>query len=140
MDIYNVNDEYNADYLVSDDGGRTWSDVKTAHFAKKLRNPQMASVNGCYFMHGRSGSKAKKGEEKGHMVLYSSRDGLTWDDGVYLRMREAGLGAYSNSIEVGSMKPDNRRRLLIQASHAYEDHKTNVLHWWIDMPKERKGK
>jgi Neuraminidase (sialidase) len=132
--IYNVNDEHNADYLASDDGGRIWSDVKTAHFAKKLRNPQMASVNGCYFMHGRSGSKAKKGEEKGHMVLYSSRDGLTWDDGVYLRMREAGLGAYSNSIVVGLVKPDKRRRLLIQASHAYEKNKTNVLHWWIDIP------
>lgn len=130
--IYNADDEHNADYLVSDDSGRTWSDVRTAYFAKKLRNPQMASVNGCYFMHGRSGSKAKKGEEKGHMVLYSSRNGFAWDDGVYLRMREAGLGAYSNSIVVGSLSTLRRKRLLIQASHAYDKHKTNVLHWWVD--------
>jgi hypothetical protein len=131
--IYNVNDEYNADYVVSSDGGRTWSEAKTAHSAKKLRNPQMNSVNGCYFMHGRSGSRAKKkGEEKDHMVLYSSRDGFAWDDGVYLKMREAGLGAYSNNIVVGSLNPKKRKRMLIQASHAYEQNKTNVFHWWID--------
>ena len=130
--IYNRNDEQALDYAVSDDGGRTWSAAKTARFRKKIRNPQMVSLNGCYFMHGRSGSL---GEEKGHMVLYSSRDGLVWDDGVYLRKREAGLGAYSNSIVVGSSKGHSRKRLLIQASHAYEKNKTNVLHWWLEARK-----
>jgi hypothetical protein len=132
--IYNVNDEYNADYLVSDDSGRTWSDVKTAHFRKKIRNPQMASVSGWYFMHGRSGHYGEK-EEKGHLVLYSSRDGLAWDDGIYLKMREAGTGAYSNSIVVGSLNPHKRKRLLIQASHAYEKSRTNVFDWWIDTTR-----
>ena len=127
--IYNSKAEDTMDYVVSDDGGRTWSDVKIAHFKKRIRNPQMATLNGCYFMHGRSGSF---GEENGHFVLYSSRDGLAWDDGIYLRKREAGLGAYSNSIVVGSLKLHNRKRLLIQASHAYEKSKTNVFHWWID--------
>ena len=130
--IYNRNDEQALDYVVSDDGGRTSSAAKTARFQKKIRNPQMVSLNGCYFMHGRSGSF---GEEKGHMVLYSSRDGLVWDDGVYLRRREAGLGAYSNSIVVGSSKSYSRKRLLIQASHAYEKNKTNVLHWWLEARK-----
>lgn len=129
--IYNSKAEDTMEYVVSDDCGRTWSDVKIAHFKKRIRNPQMATLNGCYFMHGRSGSFGEK-EEKGHFVLYSSREGLAWDDGVYLKMRTAGLGAYSNSIVVGSLNPHKRKRLLIQASHAYEEHKTSVLHWWID--------
>jgi len=129
--IYNSKAEDTMDYVVSDDSGRTWSDVKIAHFKKRIRNPQMATLNGCYFMHGRSGSFGEK-EEKGHFVLYSSRDGLAWDDGVYLKMRTAGLGAYSNSIVVDSLNPLKRKRLLIQASHAYEQNKTNVFHWWID--------
>ncbi len=128
--IYNRDNEQESDYVLSDDGGRTWSQPKTAHLAKKIRNPQFISMDGCYFMHGRSGSL---GEEKGHMVLYSSRDGLTWDEGVYLRKREAGLGAYSNSVVVSSKDPDAPKRLLIQASHAYELNKTNVLHWWLTV-------
>jgi hypothetical protein len=94
----------------------------------------MASLNGCYFMHGRSGHYGEK-EGKGHFVLYSSRDGLVWDDGIFLKIREAGTGAYSNSIVVGSLKPHKRKRLLIQASHAYEKSKTNVFHWWIDTTR-----
>ena len=129
--IYNRNAERESDYVLSDDGGRTWSEPRTAHFSKKIRNPQLISMDGCYFLHGRSGSL---GEEKGHLVLYSSRDGLSWDEGVYLRKRTAGLGAYSNSIVVGSKDPDIPNRLLIQASHAYELNKTNVLHWWLTLP------
>ncbi len=128
--IYNRNAERESDYVLSDDGGRTWSEPRTAHFSKKIRNPQLISMDGCYFLHGRSGSL---GEEKGHLVLYSSRDGLSWDEGVYLRKRTAGLGAYSNSIVVGSKDPDIPNRLLIQASHAYELNKTNVLHWWLTL-------
>lgn len=67
--IYNRNVEQALDYVVIDDGGRSWSAAKTAQFRKKIRNPQMASLEGCYFMHGRSGSF---GEENNHMVLYSS--------------------------------------------------------------------
>ena len=127
--VYNRNDERALDFVVSDDGGRTWSQARTSQFRKKIRNPQLISLDGCYFMHGRSGSF---GDEKGHMVLYSSQDGQNWDEGSYLRMREAGLGAYSNSTVIGSLSRDGPRRLLIQASHAYERNKTNVLHWWLE--------
>ncbi len=129
--IYNKDAEDTMDYVTSDDDGRTWSDAKTAHFPKRIRNPQLASLNGSYFIHGRSGSFGEK-EKKGHFVLYSSRDGFVWDEGIYLRKREAALGAYSNSIVVGALNPHKQRRLLLQASHAYELSKTNILHWWID--------
>ena len=71
------------------------------------------------------------------MVLYSSRDGLAWDDGIYLRMREARLGTHLNSIVVGSLNPHSRKRLLIQASHAHERNMTNMLHWWLETRKRQ---
>ena len=123
------------DYVVTADAGRTWSKPKIAHFAKKIRNPQLSSLNGSYFLTGRSGHYGEK-NKKGHLVLYSSRDGLTWDDGIILKLREAATGAYSNGLEVGSMNASKRKRLLIQASHAYEQKKTNGYHWWITTPEE----
>ncbi len=127
--VYNRKDEHVLDYVTSADGGKTWSNVKTMNLSRKIRNPQFIAFDGNYFMHGRSGAY---GEGKGHMVLYTSTDGVKWDDGIYLRMLEAGSGAYSNSIVVGSKNGRTRNRLLIQASHAYEGSKTNVLHWWLD--------
>ena len=93
----------------------------------------MGKLNGTYFMHGRSGSFGERAN-KGHLVLYSSKDGLNWDEGCCLRMRDEGLGAYSNNLVVGSLNPNKPNRLLIQASHAYEQHLTNILHWWINVP------
>ena len=132
--VYNSNAEHTMDYLISEDAGRTWSEPKIAHFQKRIRNGHMASLNGCYFMHGRSAFLQGKKEQKGHLVLYASRDGIVWDDGVYLKMREEGIAAYSNSIVVGSLNSNKPNRLLIQASHAYEQNLTNVYHWWIDTP------
>lgn len=132
--IYNSNAEHTMDYVISDDAGRTWSEPEIAHFPKRIRNGHMASLNGCYFMHGCSAFLQGKKEKKGHFVLYASRDGLVWDDGVYLKMREEGIAAYSNSIVVSSLNPKKRNRLLVQASHAYEQNMKNVYHWWIDAP------
>jgi hypothetical protein len=47
-------------------------------------------------------------------------------------MKDHGTGAYSNSIATGALRPGGPQRLLIQASHAYKDAQTNVLHWWLD--------
>jgi hypothetical protein len=129
--IYNKHDEHNADYCISSDGGHSWSAPALAHFARRLRNPQMIAFGGGYFIHGRSGSYGSD-EEKGHFVIYHSADGITWDQGTILARREHGHGAYSNSLAVRS--PDGRDRLRIQASHAYADHRTNIVSWWLDQP------
>ncbi|MBN2291681.1 MAG: exo-alpha-sialidase [Pirellulales bacterium] len=127
--VYNRKNEHDLDYVTSSDGGRTWSKVGPSHLSRKIRNPQFIAFGGRFFMHGRSGAY---GEGSGHMILYTSADGLNWDDGTYLRIREAGTGAYSNSIVVGTKNDNTPNRLLIQASHAYKGSRTNVLHWWID--------
>jgi hypothetical protein len=127
--VYNQTDEKHLDYVISYDAGWTWSAPETAYFAKQIRNPQIAAFKDLFVMHGRSGSKGEDGIP-GHLVLYTSRDGVHWDKGRYLQMRTAGAGAYSNNLLVHD--PDGRSdRLLIQASHAYEQSKTNIYHWWI---------
>ena len=65
-----------------------------------------------------------------HRTRHPSR--INYASPVYLRMGTAGAGAYSNSIVVDSPGGSGKQRLLIQASHAYEDSKTNVLHWWLE--------
>ncbi len=127
--VYNTADEKNMDCVISQDMGISWSKVQTAFFAKKIRNPQMAAFKNGFILHGRSGSY---GEGSGHFVIYTSNDGLNWDEGTYLRMQEAGAGAYSNNLIVSDPQRNVPERLLIQASHAYEDNKTNILHWWLE--------
>lgn len=127
--VYNQQDEKNLDYLVSGDGGRTWSRPATAYFDKQIRNPQLAFFRERFVMHGRSGSRGEEGI-RGHLVLYTSADGIRWDRGRYLQRRTAGAGAYSNNLLVHG--PDGRpERLLIQASHAYAESRTNIHHWWL---------
>lgn len=93
---------------------------------KKIRNPQVVGFEHLYFLHGRSGNN---GEQAGNFVLYCSEDGIHWDEGRYLKVRTEGLGAYSNNLVIG--KGTSHEKLLIQASHAYKDNQTNVLHWQI---------
>ena len=124
--VYQLDDEHHLEYTISADGGTTWDDVGTVALAKKIRNPQITAFKDRYILHGRSGSY---GYASGNLVLYTSPDGLNWNDGTYLRMQTAGSGAYSNNLVVGSGED---ARLLLQASHAYEASKTNIIHWWLE--------
>ncbi len=64
--IYN-NAEDTMDYVLTNDGGRTWSEAKTAHVTRKIRNKQLASLDGCCFLTGRSGHDGEK-DEQGPLV------------------------------------------------------------------------
>ena len=92
-------------YVISHDDGHTWSALKTAFMAKQMRNPQMVAFKDGFVLHGRSGNK---GVGKNHFVLYTSRDGVNWDAGRYLRKAQAGWGGYSN-------KPACQRRVRRRA-------------------------
>jgi hypothetical protein len=128
--VYNAKDEFAEDYCISSDGGVTWSPPGVTRVSRRLRNPQMAELDGHYFLHGRSGSHGTE-DEKGHFILYHSLDGLNWDDGTYLVRRTHGYGAYSNNTIV--VDPvTGRRRLRIHASHAYANNQTNIVAWWVD--------
>ena len=126
--VYNTEDEKNLDYVTSHDGGCTWSSMQTSFMAKQIRNPQMVAFKEGFVLHGRSGNK---GAGENHFALYTSLDGVSWDAGRYLCKAEAGRGAYSNNLLVTAPDAAAPERLLIQASHAYDEHMTNVLHWWL---------
>jgi len=131
--------EHNIPYVISRDGGRTWSDVQNAHFAKGIRNMQLSGKLGdLYFMHGRSGSYQRDlvGDDPGpgNFVLYSSRDGIHWDEGILLmsRMQTPGGGdCYSANEIIGKYDPATPQRLLIHGDVSYSGAKTNMHQWWV---------
>lgn len=125
---YDDQDEHNLKYIISKDRGFTWQNNRRAYFEKKLRNPQIVYYGNRYFIHGRGGHPK---EFYGALVLYSSIDGINWDEGIYLRHKTASAGAYSNNLVVHCS--DGRERLMIQSSHAYEACKTNVIMFFVDM-------
>ncbi|MGI6337438.1 MAG: sialidase family protein [Eubacteriales bacterium] len=130
--IYNSRDEYTMDVCVSHDLGMTWNAPVPSYVGKRIRNPQTAYYGGRYFLHGRSGCVDRT--KPMNFVLYTSDDGILWDNGVFIRETPAGAhgGAayYSNNLIVHT--PDGRERLLIQASDAYEAARTDIRHWWVD--------
>ena len=69
--------EQNIPYVISTDGGHSWSNVQTSRFVKGIRNMQLSGKLGeWYFMHGRSGSYQRElvGDDPGpgNFVLYSA--------------------------------------------------------------------
>ena len=126
---YQRDDEHNLPYVLSEDGGRTWADIKRARFAKRLRNPQISDkIGDFYFIHGRSGMS---GEGSNSFVLYASRDGIHWDEGVFLNDEGRWGVNYSVNEVIGRRDPERPERLLIQSNLAYDQARTNEHHWWI---------
>jgi hypothetical protein len=131
--------EQNIPYVTSSDGGHTWSDVQTSHFAKGIRNMQLSEKLGeWYFIHGRSGSYQRDlvGDDPGpgNFVLYSSTDGIHWDEGIVLmsRLQTPGGGdCYSANELIGKYDPETPKRLLIHADVSYDGARTNMHHWWV---------
>lgn len=125
--------EHDIPYVISADEGKTWSEVRTTRFARKIRNPQFSGkIGDLYFLQGRSGSY---GEDPRHLVLYASTDGIHWDDGLILHRKETGGGdAYSANEVIGKNDAEERNRLLIQSSIAYEsgNSRVNAHHWWVE--------
>ena len=69
-------------------------------------------------------------------VLYTSADGIAWDEGVSLDTLKPAC-YYSNNIVV--REPGKPDRMLIQFSELYrlhmEDACVNVMHAWLDSIK-----
>lgn len=130
---YNEHDEFNMDCCTSDDNGLTWSEPFPSFCAKRIRNPQVCHCNGWYFLHGRSGNNNPSLPY--NFVLYTSNDGLHWDDGEYLYAsgpnQWGNASYYSNNLVTG--RYGGKPRILIQSSVPYFEGCVNVKHWWIDF-------
>lgn len=131
--IYNENDEFNMDCCISEDNGFHWSSPFQSFCAKRIRNPQVCSLDKIYFLHGRSGNNDSS--LPFNFVLYTSEDGIHWDEGTYLCVtKPEGWGNaayYSNNCVTGRF--GGAKRILIQASVPYFEGCVNIAHWWIDF-------
>ncbi len=116
---YNMSSETEMDHAVSTDNGRTWTLEKPCYLAKKIRNPQVALIDGVYIAHGRSGLHG--------FVFYTSENGCDWDEGVFLGYHEKSIGDYySNNI---NLRDGQGNFLLVQYSENYDnDERVNVKH------------
>ena len=125
------NQEYDLPYVISRDKGHTWSEIKTSHFSKRIRNPQMSDkIGDYYFLHGRSGME---GQGHGHLVLYWSEDGINWSEGVFLNTSGRRRDSYSANEVIGKYDESSPKRLLIQSSILYDTlGAVNIRHWWIE--------
>lgn len=134
--IYDQRDEFQLVTFVSHDMGRSWGAPFSTRFSKRIRNPKMTPFAAGYVMHGRSGSMGNS-PDLGHLVLYTSDDGLHWDEGRFVEMRNSDTviysGAYSNSLLVHGPQGRGPSRLLIQSSHAYRACMTNIHHHYLEL-------
>ncbi len=126
---YNDQDEFHMDYHVSRDFGVSWEESGTSFCAKRIRNPQVAKVRGGYLLHGRAGCMTP--ELPMHFVLYTSVDGIHWDEGVYLYEDSGKTAYYSNNLVLD--RPDGTQRVLIQASIPYSKGCVNIAHWLLEI-------
>ena len=121
--VYNEACETELDYAVSEDCGKTWSKTGTCHLAKKIRNPQTAILDGQFILHGRESLDANS------FLLYTSQDGLSWDEGHRIVDYHPAISFYSNNVIINKNGKDE---LLVQYSQTYSEHwRVNIYHLWI---------
>jgi hypothetical protein len=128
---YYMGDGRDLPYVISDDRGYTWSEVKTTIMEKRIRAGQMSDkIGDYYFLQGRSGMK---GDDPWCTVLYASKDGINWDRGRFLNKIQKGMDSYSSNEIIGKYDPSTKKRLLIQTDNGYSGYaRVNVKHWWIE--------
>ena len=112
---YDGKQEDQMDYAVSRDNGKTWEVVGKCYVKNKIRNPQVGLLDGQYILHGRAG-ESEAGT--GAFVIYTSADGICWDDGcVLVEGRPACF--YSENLTV--TLPNGKERMLVKYSENYRD-------------------
>lgn len=130
--VYDSAHEDQLEYVISRDRGRTWSAPARSRVAKLIRNPQVRRLGDVWFMTGRNGGAGDG------LVLYSSDDGIRWDEGRMIDRRppKGGTGYYGCLLPV--FEPGRPPRLLLQYSHVYSVHRVNIAHRWITLPPKAK--
>ena len=122
---YNEEEKYLV-YALSRDGGKTWYENGNTHC--RVGNPQIGILDGQYILHGRAGGRG--------FILYTSADGIHWDEGHMLESLSYGC-FYSNNVLLHPVEPGQKDRLLVQFSQSYcdrgnKDSRVNVMHMMIE--------
>lgn len=121
---YNQEHEDELDYAVSEDCGKTWTKAGACHLAKRIRNPQVAVLDGQFILHGRESCGTNA------FVLYTSEDGIVWDEGHRIVELHPATSFYSNNVIVNK---NGKNKLLVQYSQTYKESCcVNIYHMWIE--------
>lgn len=118
---YVSNDEKHFYYCISEDGGHTWKEQRKAHVDKAIRDPELAYLDGKYYLHGRSGHS---GPQAHRFVLYQSEDGMNWKEGVIVSGDERGPDGYSHNCIINKCNPDKPNELMVLYSIVYSPPRT----------------
>lgn len=121
---YNEERENELDYAVSKDCGKTWNQTGISYLAKRIRNPQVAVLDGQFILHGREAGGINA------FVMYTSEDGIVWDEGHRIVDYHPATSFYSNNVIVHK---DGKDKLLVQYSQTYKESCcVNIYHMWIE--------
>ena len=88
---------------------------------------QIAPLEGGYVMHGRACFNGEWGQGQ---VIYTSKDGIHWDDGILMETKKAGC-YYSNMISLKDEK--GKGYVLLQYSDGYNGSRVNVMHRFLSL-------
>ncbi len=121
---YNEKNETELDYAISKDAGKTWSKTGSCYLAKRIRNPQIAILDGQFILHGRESCNTNA------FVLYTSEDGIIWDEGHRIVNYQPACSFYSNNVIINK---NAKNKLMVQYSQTFtESNRVNIYHMWIE--------
>lgn len=114
---------YYLDLSLSYDNGATWKKQEHIRLKSGMRNVQIAPLGKGYVMHGRAWLNELWGCGQ---VIYTSKDGINWDDGIVLEPKKTAC-YYSNMLP---LKDENGKDyVILQYSDLYaDDARVNVMH------------
>ena len=115
-------DEHYFYYCISQDNGHTWSEPQKAYLDKKIRDPELAYLDGNYYLHGRSGHSGEGGRR---FVLYQSDDGIDWKPGIIISGDEGHPDGYSHNCIINKYDEQTPNELMVLYSITYEPPRTS---------------
>ncbi len=130
---YTEKDEAHFYYCISADNGKTWGKQKAVAVDKKIRDPELAFLNGQYYLHGRSG---QRGAGAHRFVLYQSKDGEHWNKGIIISGNERGPDGYSHNCIIHKYDSSMPNELMVLYSIVYEGADTNEYVFFV-RPEEQ---
>lgn len=133
---YVSSDENQFYYCISQDGGCTWSRQEKAYLDKKIRDPELAYLNGKYYLHGRSG---QSGDDSRRFVIYQSNDGIRWKNGLIVSGDKAHPDGYSHNCIINKYDKDTPNELMILYSIVYSPPRTSEYVFFL-KPDNRQSK
>lgn len=113
---------YMVDAALSEDNGKTWKRLPQIRLKYGIRNIQVARLGSGFVMHGRAWLNESWGMGQ---VIYTSNDGVNWDDGILLNDKKTSC-YYSNMITLKNA--DGKDYVILHYSDLYaDDARVNVM-------------